>query len=86
MNKKVFLTAVAALAVVSFACSSVPFMAHATKTPILSMTPSTEVIPPTATTALPTNTPRPTSMFASSPAVGVILPTKDEPRWIQDET
>jgi multiple sugar transport system substrate-binding protein len=50
MKKNVFLSVVAALAIASFACSSVPFLAHATKT----------AIPPTATStarAKPTNTP-----------------------------
>jgi len=37
--------------------------------------------PPTAAPASPTQAPP-----ASQLAVGIILPTRDEPRWIQDET
>ncbi len=79
MNKKVFLTTVAALAVVSLSCSSIPFLASATQTAVPTMTPATELTP-LADTAIPT------AITSSSLAVGVVLPTKDEPRWIQDQT
>src|SRR5574342_40290 len=38
------------------------------------------------TAAAPTAAPAATSAPAVSGGVGVVLPTKDEPRWIQDET
>ncbi len=34
----------------------------------------------------PTAAPQPTAPPAAKLAVGIVLPTKDEPRWIQDET
>jgi putative multiple sugar transport system substrate-binding protein len=42
----------------------------------------------TATTTAPqeTTAPEPTQPPAAKLSVGVVLPTKDEPRWIQDET
>ncbi|HEX9090127.1 MAG TPA: substrate-binding domain-containing protein, partial [Anaerolineales bacterium] len=43
---------------------------------------------PAATTTAPqeTTAPQPTQPPAAKLSVGVVLPTKDEPRWIQDET
>ncbi len=43
-----------------------------------------------ATTAAPTSAPAATQAATAAPtsklAVGIVLPTKDEPRWVQDET
>jgi PBP1b-binding outer membrane lipoprotein LpoB len=42
---------------------------------------------PTAAPAQPTAAPaQPTAAPAATFPVGVVLPTKDEPRWIQDQT
>ncbi|MBN1317137.1 MAG: substrate-binding domain-containing protein, partial [Anaerolineales bacterium] len=38
-----------------------------------------------APTAVPTTAPEPTQV-PTKLSVGIVLPTKDEPRWIQDET
>jgi multiple sugar transport system substrate-binding protein len=60
MNRQGFLTAVAALAIASFACSSIPFLAHKTAT----------LLPPTATAAVgsnPTDTPESTNTQEPSP-------------------
>ncbi|MFZ2098397.1 MAG: hypothetical protein WAV05_17330, partial [Anaerolineales bacterium] len=40
----------------------------------------------TTTAPQETTAPQPTQPPATTLSVGVVLPTKDEPRWIQDET
>jgi len=52
--------------------------------PTAASTAPTTAAAPTAASTAPTAAP--TNAAASALAVGIVLPTKDEPRWIQDET
>ena len=80
MNSKKFLvlgTLLIALAFVIAACGS-----PATPAPAPTQAPAQ----PTAAPAQPTAAPaQPTAAPANKALVGVILPTKDEPRWLQDQ-
>jgi putative multiple sugar transport system substrate-binding protein len=49
-------------------------------------TPTQAAPPPTTAPAMPAATQPPAATAAPAFAVGIVLPTKNEPRWIQDET
>ena len=76
MSRKNLYGLLAVLLVAAFALSACGPAATATQAPP----------PPTTAPAAPAATEAPAATAAPAFAVGIVLPTKNEPRWIQDET
>jgi putative multiple sugar transport system substrate-binding protein len=71
---------------IGFALTIIGTMLIACGAPQPSAAPTTAPAAPTTAPAAPTAAPAaPTAAPATTASVGVILPTKDEPRWLQDQ-
>lgn len=84
MSKKIWYSLVAILVVSTMVLSACA--PAATEAPVVTEAPATEAPATEAPATEMPATEAPTEPAAVSGSIGIILPTRDEPRWIQDET